>query len=264
MDEAGGAASMTAPAIAWQWGDVDARDADGETWLTHRHAGARLRVRDGRLFREAGYASADASVRRELARVGAIVRLRQRGRYLIHAAGVVDPRGRGWLLAGDSGSGKSTLAYALARRGWTVLGDDGVLVERSRGGAGLVARGWHEPLRVSQRLAGSFPEVLGSGLAPLPNDPRERVSIATGKANTAPVAALILLERAASFAIAPLGAVSALAALVRQSPWVILGDEHARAHLELLRYAAAQRVFRLSHTPAELHTIGAVLQEAVA
>ncbi|MFL5561985.1 MAG: hypothetical protein ACJ79K_10960 [Gemmatimonadaceae bacterium] len=253
---------MTAPAITWQWGDIDARDAGGETWLTHRHADARLRVRGGRLFRDTGYAAADASVRRELARVGAIVRLRQRGRYLVHAAGVVDPSGRGWLLAGDSGSGKSTLAYALARRGWTVLGDDGVLVERS--GAGLVARGWHEPLRVSRRLAGSFPEVLGTGRAMLPNDPRERVSIVTGKANVAPVAALVLLERATSFAITPVGAASALAALVRQSPWVILGDEHARAHLDLLRHAAAQRVFRLDHTSAELHTIGDVLLEAVA
>lgn len=262
MDEVVSAAGMNAPAISWQWGDVDARDAHGETWLTHRHVDARLRVRNGRLLRAEGYAGADASVRRELARVGAIVRLRQRGRYLIHAAGVVDPSGRGWLLAGDSGSGKSTLAYALARRGWTVLGDDGVLVERS--GAGLVARGWHEPLRVSQRLAGRFPEVSRSGLTPVPNDPRQRVSIATDRANVAPVAALILLERAGSFAIAPVGAATALAALVRQSPWVILGDEHARAHLELLRHAAAQRVLRLSHTPAELQTIGDVLQEAVA
>src|SRR5687768_13308972 len=47
-------------------------------------------------------------------------------RMVWHAAGAVDPRGRAWLLSGDSGSGKSTLAYALARRGWRVLGDDGV------------------------------------------------------------------------------------------------------------------------------------------
>ena len=227
-----------------------------------RTADARLWVDNGRLVRGTGYEGATAHVRQELARVGAIVRLRQRGRYLVHAAGAVDPGGRAWLLAGDSGSGKSTLAYALARAGWTILGDDGVLIERA--GHGLVAHAWRDPLRVSLTLADAFPEVASPALRPAFGDARQRVSIGTRGARSAPVAAIVLIERAASFAIAPVSPVSALAALVRQSPWVILDDAFARPHLELLRHAATQPVFRLGHTAAELRSIPAVLQGVLA
>jgi hypothetical protein len=253
---------MTSTAVAWQWGDVDASDDDARTCLTHRHADAQLWVEGGRLVRGPGYDDATPTVRQELARVGAIVRLRQRGRYLVHAAGVVDPEGRAWLLAGDSGSGKSTLAYALARTGWTVLGDDGVLVERA--GDGLRAHAWRDPLRVSRTLAGNFPEVADPSLTPARNDPRERVSIRMNGARSAPVSAIVLIERAAQFAIEAAGPVAALAALVRQSPWVILDDAWARPQLELLTYAASQPVFRLRHTSAELHSIASVLRGTLA
>ena len=253
---------MNPAPVAWQWGDVDASDHGDRTCLTHRRADARLWVSGGRLRRGPGYGRADAAVRQELARVGAIIRLRQRGRYLVHAAGVVDPQGRAWLLAGDSGSGKSTLAYALARTGWTVLGDDGVLIERD--GSGLLAHPWREPLRVSQQLAGDFPEVADRSRRPAPNDPRSRVAIAMHGATTAPVIAMLLLARGTTFAMSRASAVSALAALVRQSPWVILGDDHTRPHLALLQHAAAQRVFHLRHTRAELCTLDRLLLEAVA
>lgn len=252
---------MTAAAIAWQWGDVDASDHGTRTCLSHRHAAAQLWVDGGRLVRGPGYDDAMPVVRQELARVGAIVRLRQRGRYLVHAAGAVDPAGRAWLLAGDSGSGKSTLAYALARTGWTVLGDDGVLIERA--GDGLRAHAWRDPLRVSRALSGSFPEVGSLTLPVARNDPRARVSMTMRGAQSAAVAAIVLIERAPEFAIASAGPVSALAALVRQSPWVILDDEYARPHLDLLRHAASQPVFHLRHTAAELHSIGAVLQRVL-
>jgi hypothetical protein len=243
--------------ITWQWGAVDASEQGDRTCLAHRYADAQLWVQGGRLVRGAGYDSASADVRRELARVGAIVRLRARGRYLVHAAGVVDPLGRAWLLAGDSGSGKSTLAYALARRGWTVLGDDGVLIERD--GAGVRAHPWREPLRVSEQLHGAFPE-LGAGVrTAMLDDPRRRVLMPMNTAHSAAVIAMVLVERAATFTMTSAGPVSALAALVRQSPWVILGDAYARQHLELLRHAAAQPVFRLRHTPAELHSLPDVL-----
>jgi len=211
--------------------------------------------------RGAGYGDAVPEVRQELARVGAILRLRRRGRYLVHAAGVVDPSGRAWLLAGDSGSGKSTLAYALARKGWRVLGDDGVLIECR--GAALVARAWRAPLRVSQQLTAAFPEVGDRSRHPAPNDPRRRVAIAMQGATAAPVAAVLLLARGKTFAMSRASAVSALAAFIRQSPWVILGDDHARPHLALLQHAAEQRVFHLRHTAAELCTLDRLLLEAV-
>jgi hypothetical protein len=252
---------MMAQAIAWQWGEVDASDHADRTCLTHRQADAQLWVKRGRLVRGAGYAQASGNVRRDLARVGAIVRLRQRGRYLVHAAGAVDPVGRAWLLAGDSGSGKSTLAYALARRGWRVLGDDGVLLERTP--LGLFAHRWREPLRVSAQLTGAFPELANEPGTPHPGDARCRIPLEMHPARSAPLIAVVLVERAPVFALGTTGPATALAALVRQSPWVILGDAYARAHLELLRHVAAQPVFRLRHTAAELHSLPDVLLRAL-
>lgn len=250
---------MTAGAVAWRWGDVDALTNGDDLCLAHRTADARMWVRAGRLVRGAGYGQADPAIRHDLARTGAIVRLRQRGRYLVHASGAVDPRGRAWLLSGDSGCGKSTLAYALALSGWRILGDDGVLIEVA--GACVRAHGWRDPLAVSSTLASEFPELRARPV--LTGDARRRVLVDVPLARTAHVAALVFIERAGQYAITPMAPAATLAALVRQSPWVILGDPYARAHLETLRRAAALPSFRLAHTPAELHTIARVLTEAL-
>lgn len=248
--------------VAWQWGDVDAVCRGDDVDLSHRRVNARLSVRSGRLVRGAGYAEASEEARRHLARVGAIVRLRQRGRYLVHAAGAVDPNGRAWLLSGDSGSGKSTLAYALARAGWTSLGDDGVIIERD--GGGFRAHAWREPLRVSLGLAGEFPELNGERARARLDDPRRRMSLPVPIApGGVPVAALVFLARAATFSIRRVGPIAALAALIRQSPWVIIEDAWAAEHLDALRHAAALPAFQLDHTSAELHSIAGVLSEVM-
>lgn len=55
--------------------------------------------------------------------------LRQRRRFELHSAAVVDPdSGRGVLIAGPSGSGKSTMAVHLASAGWPFLTDDVLLL----------------------------------------------------------------------------------------------------------------------------------------
>lgn len=248
---------MTAGAVDWQWGEIDARiDPDGVS-LTHRRGGAQLSVRAGRLVRGAGYDAAVASERRELARVGAIVRLREQMRYMLHASGAVDPFGRAWLLSGDSGSGKSTLAYALARSGWSILGDDGVVLELAEGAVQAIP--WRDPLMVSARLAPVFPELAGQEASSNPADPRARAPIPAPKATRSAVAAIVFLRRAEELSVQRLTPVEALAAIVRQSPWVILNDRHARLHLKALQRIAALPTFRLSHTPAELHGIADVL-----
>lgn len=247
---------MTSP-VVWQWGDVDASHVGPDLSLVHRSAGARLSVRDGRLVRSADYARATPEVRREVARVGAIVRLRQRGRYFVHAAGAVDPHGRAWLLAGDSGCGKSTLAYALARSGWRILGDDGVLISLADGG--VTAHGWHAPLEVSSALAPVFPELRQHLSRARRTDLRRRIPMDVPLAREAPAAATLFVQRSGRHAIVPLGPRATLAALVRQSPWVILDDEYASAHLNALRQAAGLRAFHLTHTPADLHDFASIL-----
>ena len=248
-------------AIEWQWGEVDARSHADGLCLRHRRDGAELWVRGGRLTRGTGYDRAPAAARRDLARVGAVVRLRQKGRYLLHAAGAVDPRGRAWLLSGDSGSGKSTLAYALARRGWRILGDDGVVIETV--GAEVIARAWRDPLMVSGSLLHAFPEMHERAAAASTSDPRRRAPVIMPFADRAPLAAVVFVRRAAELSIEKLSEVHALAALVRQSPWVILGDRHAAAHLAALRCVAARPAYSLGHTPAELHGLADVLGNIV-
>lgn len=54
--------------------------------------------------------------------------LHQRGLLVLHASGVVTPRGA-VLLMGRSSTGKSSLAAAFYRRGFAVLGDDSIAVD---------------------------------------------------------------------------------------------------------------------------------------
>ena len=199
-----------------------------------------------------------AAARRSLARVGAILRLRARGRYLVHAAAVVDPSGGAWLLAGDSGSGKSTLAWLLVRHGWSLLGDDGVLIEDD--GDGVLARAWRDPLRVSLGLAGRFPEL--DALAPrvAARDARARVPVEREVVRQARVRAMLFLERSERDRVLRVGPALALASLVRQSPWVLIDDEDAPRHLSLLA-AAAESVpaYHFGHTEAQLDELPGTL-----
>jgi hypothetical protein len=247
----------------WKFNAVIGLTTGDTTQLTH-DAGGELWVHTDRLVRGAGYATAHRHARRELARAGAIMRLRRRGRYHVHASGVVDPSGRAWIFTGVSGSGKSTMAYALARRGWRILGDDSLIVEPRPGEAGVTAYAWRETLMVSATLAPAFPELGDAEAKAIPGDPRRRFPVAVPVAHSAPVAAVICLEQGEHDALTPIPAVVALVELVRQSAWVLIPDAAARPHLDGLR-ALVTRVptFRLTHSPRQLHAIEATLAEAV-
>jgi hypothetical protein len=242
---------------SWQYNAVAGITTGDDARLTHE-AGGELWVRNDRLVRGAGYETAPRYSRHELARTGAILRLRRRGRYHIHASGVVDPRGRAWIFTGMSGSGKSTMAYALARRGWRVLGDDSVIIEpHTEGTRVTTAYAWRETLRVSAMLRPAFPELGDDADArAIPGDARRRVPVDVAQAHSGPVVAVICLEQGEPDALTPIPAVEALVELVRQSAWVLIPDSAARPHLDALR-ALVTRVptFRLTHSPRQLHAI---------
>jgi hypothetical protein len=244
----------------WQFNAVVGRSRGTLAHLTH-DAGAELWVRDGRLLRGPGYETIPAASRRELARAGAILRLRRGGRYHLHASGVVDPQGRAWVLSGVSGSGKSTLAYALARVGWRVLGDDGVILECTTGG--VIAHAWREALWVSTDLHREFPELSEFDPRLVLADPRRRLARAMPVARRAPLFGIVFLAQGAADHIGRISAVEALVELVRQSAWVLIPDDDARRHLDALR-AVATRVaaFRLTHSPRQLHAIAETLLAA--
>ena len=242
----------------WQFNAIQGATVDGGAWLRHLNADAELLVRGGRLLRGRGYDDAPPAMRRELARTGAILRLRQRHRYHIHAAGIVDPAGRAYLLAGCTGSGKSTLAYAAARLGWRVLGDDGVIVEIA--GDRTTALGWHEPLRVSTTLAREFPELANGPGAPLAGDARQRTAIPMPTCRRAMMGALVWVQQGTHDRLERVAPADALIELVRQSAWVLIADGRATAHLDALsRIATHVPSFRLVHSSAQLQVIDQTL-----
>lgn len=252
---------MISRACEWVWGDVVAETIGDSTHLHHVGSGAELLVREGRLLRGKGYLAAPATARRELSRVGAILRLRSRGRYYLHASGAVSPDGEAWLLAGDTGAGKSTLAYALSRAGWSVLGDDGVIIALDAGIA--VAHPWRDSLRVSSALAPVFPDLDQVSQRPDPADPRRRVPATARLGRSAPIAGIAFLERGERDAIARIDEQSALVSLIRQSPWVMIPDAYAGRHLRAFGWIAASvPVFRFEHTERQLRDVANTLREA--
>ena len=247
----------------WRYGPIDGVTSGDETLLMYTEERAELRLRDGRLSPGQGYRGAPVGVRHELRRLGAIFQLRERGRFHVHAAGVVGRDGRAWLLAGESGSGKSTLTYALARAGWKVLGDDGVPIEQVADG--VVAHPWNEPMQVSIELSSEFPELNDLAGTVDWSDPRHRtpVDAPVGFARATPVGALALIHRSSRDALTPASPTEVLAALIRQSPTVLLHDAHAARQLTALAALVnSVPVFHLEHSPRQLHLIATTLTEA--
>jgi len=61
----------------------------------------------------------------------------------LHACGIVDEGGLGWLFVGHSGAGKSTLARLWAGRNVTVLSDDRIILREYDGGIRMFGTPWH-------------------------------------------------------------------------------------------------------------------------
>ena len=247
----------------WRMDEIEGRSVDEDsTLLRDLRSGAELSVVEGRLVRGLGYGTAIPKTRRALARTGAILRLRQRNRYFVHASGVVDRSGRAVVFVGESGSGKSTLAFALVRAGWTLLGDDGVVLEP--GQPGTIVHAWRSPLLVSATLAGFFPELEDQHEATIPGDARRRMPWHVDGSSRARLGALVFITQASNGALRECGESDALMLLVRQSPWVLLGDRFSRAHFTgLRRIVASAPLFSFSHGPQELVRVAELFESAL-
>jgi hypothetical protein len=168
-----------------------------------------------------------------------ILLLRRVGWHHVHAAAVIDPEGRGWLLAGNARAGKSTTAALLASHGWAVGTDDTsflvadgdcvqVVAPRyplalREGGHALLGRPRGIPLH-RRKKTGCWPEDLGGRWTPRVT-PQILLFTTVGDRETT---------------TAPLRGSEALAHLVRWSAWVILEANLAQSHLELLKRLSAQ------------------------
>jgi hypothetical protein len=239
----------------WRSNGVEGVTSDSRSVLRHLDENAELHVAGGRLSRGTGYETASRSARQSLARVGAILRLRQHNRFYVHASGVVNRKGLASIFVGESGSGKSTLAFALARQGWTMLGDDGVVLEPV--GDTILVHGWRSHSMISASLSSTFPELRGREEEAMRGDERGRIPLAVPHASHARLGAMIFVRQGSDGSLKRCGQADALTALIRQSPWVLLGDAESSAHFEALGHVAGSvPSFEFVHGHDELIRIG--------
>jgi len=248
-------------ATRWRSHGVAGVTSDSASTLRHLEENAELHVFGGRLSRGKGYESASRGARQSLARVGAVLRLRQHNRFYVHASGVVNRKGLATVFVGESGSGKSTLAFALARLGWSMLGDDGVVLEPLADT--VLVHGWRSHSLISASLSSTFPELRGREAEAIAEDERRRIPLAVANVAHARLGRLVFIRQGASGTFHECGQAQALTALMRQSPWVLLGDASSGMHFEALgRIAASVPSFELVHGHAELLRIGELFDPA--
>lgn len=164
--------------------------------------------------------------------LSAALLLGRMGRALAHAAAVAPPDGPAWLLVGDARAGKTTTCANLTAAGWRYLSDDHVVLFRDEDGRAAV-EGWPRAFHLDEGYdAGAPTGRRGS------DDPRARWP---GRwRRTAPLAGMLFprVEADAPTALERAQPGTALAGLLRQSPWLLADRAGAPRVLDLLRDAA--------------------------
>lgn len=120
-----------------------------------------------------------------------------RGREALHASAVQTPLGV-LAIAAPSGGGKSTLAVEMMRRGWPLFADDVLVLGRGRNGVEAMPSSPH--MNVAIGAVDPPPaEELGETLGILNGE--RWIAVRSAARETAPVAAVALLERKAGLAL---------------------------------------------------------------
>jgi hypothetical protein len=98
----------------------------------------------------------------------------ERGRFVLHGA-AIRRAGLGLVIVGDSGAGKSTLAYLASRDGWSVLGDDMVVIDPGSDHPfeSTTVRG----IPRVPSIPGEVARLTDARGEPLPEDERDRVEL---------------------------------------------------------------------------------------
>jgi hypothetical protein len=239
-------------------------------WVDEAAARVRLAARDGALWGSVDLARLRAAVAlrpgplsetagTELMAtlsVCAALLLGRLGRALLHAAAVVAPDGRAWLLVGDSRTGKTSTCVNLIRAGWDWLADDQVVVRPD--GGGVVVEGWPRRLMLDE----GFTEGRSRGRR-APTDP---ALFGPGRLRRAAPLAGVLLPRVRTqeaTALRPAHPADALAELIRQSPWLLADAHAAPGVLALLSGMSRTPVFHLT-VGTDTYSDPALLQVRVA
>jgi hypothetical protein len=181
-------------------------------------------------------------------------------RTLVHAAAVVAPNGRAWLLAGGTFSGKTTTCVGLIRSGWDYLADDHVVLGRGADGE-LSVEGWPRRFNLDHGYASGESRGVRGRVDPDGFGPgRWR--------RAAPLGGVLLPRVQAELptALAPVHPARVLARLLDQSPWLLADAGSAKAVLGLLQAAAGVPAFELrlgADTYRDSGRLRGVLEDAV-
>ncbi|MEO5824980.1 MAG: hypothetical protein ABIR59_03770 [Gemmatimonadales bacterium] len=170
--------------------------------------------------------------------VALLFMLRRVGWYHVHCAAMIDPQGRGWLLAGQSHSGKSTTSALLARQGWSVSTDDiGFL---SDNGVTVGVEGFWSPIALREggrTLLGPAGGVELSRRAKTGFNPEELGGHWIARVTPEVV---LFTSIGTTTSITPIAPGIAIKRLIESSIWVLFETVHAQEHLELLARVATQ------------------------
>ena len=250
--------------VSLRWSPLWLR-ADGKPWAeSARSTGAyhvriggfaTFRVTPSRIDVDANAAARPSTIRHLLLDQVLPLALAAEGALVLHAS-AVRRDGDAIALAGAAGSGKSTLAAALAREGWCVASDDGVVVNEDQGGwtavpayAGL--RVWADAAEATGLTGQAVSEVAEYSA-------KVRVTLPDQRGPGA-LRAVVAIEPGDVFRLVALAPRDATIALVRHAYRADLTDRAALvAQLEACSRAAAHvPVYRgiVPHDFAQLATV---------
>lgn len=160
-------------------------------------------------------------------------------RALLHAAAIVAPDGRAWLLVGDAFAGKTTTTVNVIRSGWDWISDDTVVLGRGEDGA-VVVEGWPRAFHLDRGYH--------AGASVGERDTVEPDTFGPGNwRRSARLAGVLFPQVEADLptTATPIPAADALARLIRQSPWLLADRTVARDVLTLLTTAVSGPRFHL-------------------
>ncbi len=225
--------------------EVDVRAGEPLGWvhLTWRHAPAWARVEADRPHATVKLTPAAVAewdyLSRSLLLATLIFMCKRDGRYHVHAGTMVDPQGRGWMLAGNSCSGKSTTTALHASLGWLVSTDDIAFLHDN--GGRVTVTGFRD--RIALRAGGAELVKPVGGVA---LGKRGKTGISVEELGTTWVQSVtpdIVVftavggERTTLTLVPP---VEALKRLMTWSLWVMFEPTAAQEHLDMLAQLARQ------------------------
>ena len=159
---------------------------------------------------------------------------------LVHCGAIVSPDNQGWLVVGDAHSGKSTLTAGAIVGGWRYAADDQCVLHGDADGT-VMAEGWPRDFHLDEGWSSGKPSGVRRTITP-------DTDLAAGRwQRSASVGGIVMpsIARELPTQLVPSTASTALAALIRQSPWLAADSGAAREIMSMLERVSSLPCFSL-------------------